>query len=71
MDFKGLRLGLDARFFQLMFILDTFHRLLFVESHYILLVAHSSGHLFVNTTLKLLVHKYTGHFFNIYLIFWF
>jgi len=71
MDLKGLRLGLDTGFLRLMFVLDTFHRLLFVESRYILLVAHTGGHLFVNTTLKLIVHKHTGHFFNIYLIFWF
>ena len=71
MDLTGLRLGFDTAFLRLMFILDTFHRLLFVESRYILLVAHSGGRLFVNTTLKLLVVKYTWHFFIIYLIFWF
>jgi hypothetical protein len=40
MDLKGLRLGLDTGFLRLMFLLDTFHRLLFVESFYFLLVAH-------------------------------
>jgi hypothetical protein len=44
MDLKGLRLGLDTRFLRLVFILDTSHRLLFVESHYILLVAHTNEH---------------------------
>jgi hypothetical protein len=50
MDLKGLRLGIDTIFLRLIFILDTFHRLLSVESHYIRLVAHTSAQLFEHNT---------------------